>query len=167
MERIKKDKVIGKDLNGNRVELKVKDLIFRPSVYGILIEGSKILLSPQWDGYDFPGGGIDIDEKIDEALEREFYEETGLRVKRKEVIACEQSFFFAKWRKEKWNNIVIYYLCKKTGGKLSIKNFDEHEKQYAKLAEWIDITDIEKIKFYNPVDSVAIIKKAFEMKKKI
>jgi 8-oxo-dGTP pyrophosphatase MutT (NUDIX family) len=53
-------------------------LSFRPSAYGILIEDNKVLLSKQWDGYDFPGGGVEVDETLEEAVVREFWEETGL-----------------------------------------------------------------------------------------
>jgi len=48
-------------------------------------------------------------------------------------------------------------------GELSVEGFDEDEKKYAKKAEWISIEDVDSIKFYNGVDSVAIIKRAVEM----
>lgn len=156
--------VICHDREGKEYKIDSKQLIFRPSVYGILIEDNKILLSKQWDGYDFPGGGIEIHETVEEALNREFFEETGLNIKRGKIVTCENSFFKFFYENTYANCFLIYYLCKKIGGQFSIANSDKNEKEYIGLPEWIDLNQIEKIKFYNSVDSVAIIKKAVAVK---
>ncbi|HIP49912.1 MAG TPA: NUDIX domain-containing protein [Candidatus Pacebacteria bacterium] len=157
-------KVTYEDINGDTGEVDVDKLYFRPSVYGVLIEDSKILLSKQWDGYDFPGGGIDIHETIEEGLMREFWEETGLKIKSGKVVACETSFFKLPHVDDEYcNSILMYYLCKRVSGELSIENFDEHEKGYADMPEWISLDDLEKIKFYNSIDSIKIIKEAIKI----
>ena len=56
--------------------------VIRTGVYGAAIEDGKILLITQQYGpykgkYDFPGGGIEFGESIEEALRREFMEEVG------------------------------------------------------------------------------------------
>ena len=84
-EKISK-KVTCHDIDGNTYEVDSKDLKFRPSIYGILIRDNKILLLPQWDGYDFPGAGLDVHETLEEGLIREFSEETGLTVKPKTLV---------------------------------------------------------------------------------
>ena len=61
------------DINGNLFEISVDQLSFRPSVYGVIIKDGKVLLSKQWDGYDFPGGAIEPGETIHEALIREIF----------------------------------------------------------------------------------------------
>ncbi|HOZ55869.1 MAG: putative 8-oxo-dGTP diphosphatase YtkD [Parcubacteria group bacterium ADurb.Bin316] len=165
MSKAKKEKIIGQDINKNKVELDVSKMKFRPSVYGVLIENDKVLLSKQWDGYDFPGGAMEIDETIEEALVREFKEETGLEIKVLDVIECRHDFWLTPFTEDHCNSILMYYLVEKIGGEMSVDGFDEHEKQYAGMPEWISINDVEKIKFYNPVDSVAIIKKAVIMLK--
>ncbi len=38
-------KVVYEDINGKTGEVVVEKLFFRPSVYGVLLEGNKILLS--------------------------------------------------------------------------------------------------------------------------
>lgn len=153
--------VICTDINGKEFKVPVGKLTFRPSVYGVIIEEGKILLSKQWDGYDFPGGGVNIGEEIEEAVKREVKEETGLKVSVGKVVACENSFFKLPFKEDQFvHSILIYYLCERTGGELSTQNFDEHEKEYADMPEWIDIEDVEKLKFYNSVDSVKIIKEA-------
>lgn len=156
--------VICRDINGNKTEpIPVEKLVFRPSVYGIIIEDGKVLLSPQWDGYDIPGGGVEQGETLEEALLREVKEETGLIVKKDRIIACEQSFFkHHHYEDTYYNSILMYFLCTNPEGEISIEGFDELEKGYAKKAEWIDIDKIAELKFYNPIDNLAVIQKALE-----
>ncbi len=156
----KEIKIKCRDIKGKEYLVDSKKVAFRPSVYGILIKQNKILLSRQWDGYDFPGGGIKINETIREALKREFLEETGLRIKPKKLIECQTSFFITPFEEEAVNSILIYFLCAKNSGRISTRNFDKYEKKYAQKAEWIGLSEIENIKFCNSVDSIEIIGKA-------
>jgi ADP-ribose pyrophosphatase YjhB (NUDIX family) len=158
-------KIICHDSPGKLYKVDNKDLMWRPSVYGLLFDGDKILLSRQWDGYDFPGGGININETVEEGLMREFWEETGLKIRIGKVFYINTSFFKPSSRNEFWNSILIYYLCYKKSGKLNINNADEEEKKYIGLPEWVDIKDIKKIKFYNSSDNKDIIKKGYELVK--
>jgi 8-oxo-dGTP diphosphatase len=59
--------------------------ISRYGAYGVLVKDSKVLLSQKKSGpfqglWDFPGGGIEFKETPEEALKREFLEETALRI---------------------------------------------------------------------------------------
>ncbi len=160
-------KILCHDLNGNKTEIESNKLTYRPSVYGILIENNKILLSKQWDGYDFPGGGTDIHETIEEALKREFIEETGLEIEVLKPIHVETSFFdpsHSKKHKGKyWNCPLIYFLVKKVGGEISKDNLDEEELEYADMPEWINLDSIDGIKYINSIDSKKVIKKAIDL----
>lgn len=60
--------------------------ITRTGVYGVAIENGKILLIKQKQGphggkFDFPGGGIEFGESIEQALRREFEEEVAMTFK--------------------------------------------------------------------------------------
>jgi len=157
-------KIICTDINGNKTNVSPSKLSFRPAIYGIIIENEKILLSRQWDGYDFPGGGIEIGETITDALRREIKEETGLDVQIGKIISCENSFFKMPHNEDNFvHSVHIYYLCKRISGEITIKNFDEYEKKYANMPEWIGLETIEKIKFCNSVDSIRIIRNALEL----
>jgi 8-oxo-dGTP diphosphatase len=158
-----------RDVRGKESEVSIDKFKFRPSVYGVLIEDEKILLSRQWDGYDFPGGGIELDETIEEALRREFIEETGIEVVPIIPIHCETDFFNPdytdKYKGQYWNAVMMYYLVEKLGGKLTKDNLCDTEQEYADMPEWIRLDDIYEKKFFNSVDSIWLIKKAVELKK--
>lgn len=157
--------VVCHDIHGKLYKVDAKKLIFRPSIYGILIKNHKILLSKQWDGYDFPGGGALIHETIEQTLTREFWEETGLKVKQGKIIYVGTTLYYSIVRKKYWNCQMFYFLVKRIGGRLSKANLDEEEKTYADMAEWIDIKKIGQLKFYNSLgtkNSVKIIKQALK-----
>jgi len=160
-------KVICTDRNGGKHEVSVDRLTLRPAVYGVIIKNGSILLSKQWDGYDFPGGKIELGEDIKDAVVREIKEETGLDAKVGNIVACENSFYktlSGDTKKEDClHSILIYYLCEIVGGEISLENISEGEKRYLAMAEWIPLEDIEKIKFYNTIDSLKIIKQAQEI----
>lgn len=142
---------------GKKYEVEDSQLTFRPSVYGVIIQKNKVLLSKQWDGYDFPGGGVEIGESITKALEREVKEETGLDVKVGKIVLCTDAFFKLPFHEMFVHSILIYYLCDITGGVISIDGLDEDEKSCVNLPEWISLSDIKKVKFYNSVDSVKLL----------
>lgn len=150
--------VICHDKDKNDKEFDSGELYHRPSVYGLLIKDDKILLSKAWDGYDFPGGAIELHEKVEQALVREFWEETGVEVKSVKLVDCQTSFFLMLGKPT--NSTLIYYLCERTGGELSISNLVGNEKYYVGMPEWVPISDVGKIKFYNSVDSPTLIRQA-------
>lgn len=168
-----KKQVICHDIYHKAHEVSSDSVIFRPSAYGILIEEDKILLSTQRDGYDFPGGGIKIDETVEEAVEREFFEETGLQVKVVAPILCKSSFFTPPIRPgrekvEYWNCQMMYFLVKKIGGTLTIDNLDDFEKTFCGMPKWVDLKDIGDIKFVSSGvadEGVKIINGALQFQK--
>lgn len=161
--------VICRDINGIESEVSVDKLILRPSVYGVLIEDGRVLLSRQWSGYDFPGGGIEADEDIETALKREVFEETGLKVEPIMPLLCATDYFnpdySEKYKGQFWKSLLMYYLVKKVGGELSKDNLCDTELAYADMPEWVALTDIDKHKYYNPIDSPVLIRRACEISK--
>ena len=152
--------IMCRTIDGATQEVDARELSFRPSVYGVAIRENQVLLVPQWDGYDFPGGGMEIGETINEAFSREIRKETGLNAERGEILVCESDFFIHPYRKTAHNTILMYFACTNITGEISTENFDADEKKYAKKAEWVDIAKIDTIKFYNPIDSVGLIRHA-------
>ena len=151
------------DKDKNTYEVPVDTLSWRPSVYGIIIRDEKILLSPQWWWYDLPGGGIELGESIEDALIREVQEETGYDGEVDELITARTSLFRLPRDTEEYvHSIMMYYTVHIIGGGLSVDGFDEEEKLYAKMAEWVPISEIENLKFASSIDLVPIIRKALK-----
>ena len=136
------------DIDGNYHDVSPDDVRWRPSVYGIVIKDGKILLSPQHGrGYDLPGGGVDIDESVEAAVIREVKEETGIDVRVVKLLAVRDNIFKVTFSEpqDTFHSVMVYYLCKPIGGELSVDGFDEHEKNYAKLAEWVPLDRLDDI----------------------
>jgi ADP-ribose pyrophosphatase YjhB (NUDIX family) len=139
-------------------------LAFRPSVYEVAIKDDQVLLVPQWDGYDFPGGGVDLGELLTDTLIREVKEETGLDARPGQIILVQDDFFFHPNKKKPFQTPLLYFLCDIIGGEISTEGFDGDEKKYAKKAEWVPIEKIDSLKFFNPIDSVKLIKDAVKLR---
>ena len=148
-----------RDIKNNQQEIPVNELSFRPSVYGVCVKDGHVLLSPQWDGYDFPGGGLDLGESLEEGFVREIKEETGLDAIMGSVIHTTTDFFTHPYSGEHLHTILIFMNTISVSGEINTDGFDVNEQDYAKEAQWIPLEKIERIKFYNPIDSVSLIKR--------
>ncbi len=82
------------DIDGNYHDVSPDELKWRPSVYAIVIDNDKILLTKQQNnGYYIPGGGVRIDESFEQAVIREVKEETGIDVKVKQLFTMKDITF--------------------------------------------------------------------------
>jgi len=155
--------VLSHDFYGNEYEVEAKDLVWRPSAYGIVIKDGSILLTKQRKAYHLPGGGVDLGEMPEDAVVREIKEETGLDVKNP-VLKDQISGFFT-WKDQKtgklwhYQSVLLYYSCDFVGGELSTDGFEEDEALEGELAEWIPIEDLDQIKAGSTIDWRSMLKK--------
>lgn len=152
------------DINGNAYQVPVSELTWRPSVYGIVFQAGKILLSPQFEDnrFDVPGGGMDLGELPEETVVREVKEETGMEVIASKIVGATSRYFtFAHEKKlHHVQSVMLYYLCDLVGGELSTDGFDEYEKEYARMAVWLPISELSTIKVASTYDWRELVMKA-------
>ena len=86
---------------------------FRIGVFGVIIEDGKALLALRRDidWWNLPGGGMELGETVDEALQREVLEETGLHVRVGRLVGV-----YSKPQKQE---VVLTFVCHIEGGQLT------------------------------------------------
>jgi len=88
------------------------------TVDGIILENNKILLEkravkPFFGYWVLPGGHIDYNEKVEEAIKREIKEELGISAKIKKLIGV-----YSDPKRHPWyHTVAVVFLCQKTRGK--------------------------------------------------
>ena len=83
--------------------------------------------------WEFPGGKVEANETLQEALTREIYEELNININVYEKIAEE------RYKDSEINIVLHYFLCSIKDGDISL---NEHEAM-----EWVDKTDFDKYDF--------------------
>ena len=136
------NKIVTYDVFKDKYTVDSEALDISVHLYGIAIKDNKILISPQYDGYDFPGGTAKKGETHIETLIREVKEETGYLVEPVEIVNIFTSFFHHKTKNKDYQSYLIYYLINIIDGEISDDGLDEDEKKYAKKAKWVDLENL-------------------------
>ncbi|MDI6721320.1 MAG: NUDIX hydrolase [Candidatus Aenigmarchaeota archaeon] len=115
--------------------LKVRKLVPVAAADGVIIENGKVLLLKRRiepKGYwCLPGGAVEYGERVEDAVNREVLEETGLRTKIDRLIGV----YSDPKRDPRWHSIGIAYMMKVTGGKLCINEESEEARFFGKLPQ--------------------------------
>ena len=165
---MKSEKIYTYDVYNNKYIADTNKLNISVHVYGIVIENEKILISPQFDGYDFPDGTAEKGETHINTLVREIKEETGYLVEPIELLNIYTSFFHHTKKNKDYQSYLIYYLVKIVGGEISNAGFDKDEKEYAKTAKWVSIKELKNMRHANSINVVdELIKNDKKIKNKI
>jgi 8-oxo-dGTP diphosphatase len=91
----------------------MKKQIF-PVVIGVIKKNGKYLLtkrqSPkkEWNKWQFPGGGLEFFETLEDAVKREIKEETGVEILKVEFIP---KVFEIIRPKDKWHGLLFVFRC--------------------------------------------------------
>lgn len=139
--------------DGSTSEVDASKLTWRPSAYGVIIKDGKILLLKQKNGYDLPGGGLDLGESLEAAVVREVKEESGLDVANPKLVAATSGFYKPYMTDNLYiQALMLYYACDLVGGEINNDGFDEWEQKYAIGAEWLPLEELGNIKIGTSVD---------------
>ena len=85
---------------------------FRIGVYAVIFHERQVLLALRRDidWWNLPGGGLEVGETVEEGIQREVREETGLEVEVEKLVGV-----YSKPQKQE---VVLSFLCRVVGGAL-------------------------------------------------
>ena len=116
--------------NSMKSEDVVAAIIKKGNLYLVTQRNKDKYMGLKWE---FPGGKVEANETLQEALTREIYEELNININVYEKIAEE------KYKDSEINIVLHYFLCSIKDGDISL---NEHEAM-----EWVDKTDFDKYDF--------------------
>lgn len=143
-------KPTARSIFGNEVEFKSSQANFRIAAYGIIVNKGKILLVnvKSTGKYFFPGGGVNLGEKLENGLIREIKEETGIDVTVEKFIDFKETFFYYDPHDLYFQNYGFFYLCKALNQEIIINNPDKEDE--ASEAYWLNLKDLTQDEFQDP-----------------
>lgn len=95
-----------------------------------------IVKTHKWKGnYTIPGGHVEMGERLEEAIEREIWEETGLNLIRAKYL-CHQQFIYDDSFWQKRHFIFFDFVCRVENGDVRLN--DEAEEYV-----WVDLDSID------------------------
>lgn len=123
---------------------------FRYKATAIIIENDCILFAKN-DSVDYyypVGGAVNIGEKVEDAVVREVYEETGVNYEIDRLAFIHENFFLGSGNLEGYNchEIAFYFLMKSRGTQeLDSNSYSGKVKEYM---HWIPINNLSNYKAY-------------------
>jgi len=115
-----------------------------PTVGALIFNDKNQLLivkTHKWKGnYTIPGGHVELGERLEEAVNREIREETGLTMTRADFL-CHQQFIYDDSFWEKRHFIFFDFVCRVKKGEVRL---NEEAQEFA----WVDLDEVENY----PVD---------------
>ena len=116
--------------NSKKSEDVVAAIIKKGNLYLVTQRSRNKYMGLKWE---FPGGKVEANETLQEALTREIHEELNININVYEKIAEE------RYKDSEINIVLHYFLCSIKDGVISL---NEHEAM-----EWADKTDFDKYDF--------------------
>ena len=134
-------------LFGKKKLISKKQLQFRLAAYAIIINDRKILLlDTRSTGKLFlPGGGVNIGEKVEDALKREVREEVGIEIEIRKFLKFKESFFYYDPLKEAYHNFSFFFLCK--ARTFNFLDNDKINDEEAVDPHWIEMNNLKENDF--------------------
>jgi len=140
------------------------DMAWRVARKAVIIQNGKILVIPQFDGYDFPGGSMNKGEWPVAAVKREVFEETGFEIKTGDLIGVYPTNYIRHGSGKAYSQINIFYFAEIVGGELTCDNFAPGESNYQRCPEFVDISYLENNQFKMYVDETPEIIEKIRLK---
>lgn len=129
--------ITGRDIHHASAQLEVERLAWRPGAYALVFnDDGQILVVKNTvnNRYEFPGGGVEVDEPFENGLVREVWEETGLTVAIDRFIMFDDEFFLTPSGNH-WHTIKCFYRCHVVDGEMRGTILDDEPLE---PPQWID-----------------------------
>lgn len=122
---------------------------WRISAYALVMNEKKeaLMIVPSWhDLWELPGGGINIEELITEGIVREYFEETGYRIRvtsSQPLYVAENNFHSKFGRKRYYHSVNLIYQAELIDTQQDIAAIQEARDlgEVTKI-EWVPVTDL-------------------------
>jgi len=128
---------------GGTKEVKRERLEFRPSVYGFVVDGDRVLLMNTIKSglYSLPGGGIELGERMEEALAREIQEEAGIEVEVGRFVRFKEEFFYYDPLDVAFHSFLFYFICQPLSLELALEG--DVQDEAVDKPQWVTINALQ------------------------
>ncbi len=142
--------VVCESIYGHDVSVPSETMVFRPSVYGVvLLEDRLLVVTSRGAGaLCFPGGGVELGEPIEDALRREVREETGIEVEIEGFLHFMEHFFYYDPLDQAYHSFMAYYQCRAVTTALAPA--DQVDDDDAEKPEWREMARLGREDFHGP-----------------
>lgn len=129
-------------------------LIFRPSVYGLIVHQGKLLvtLSRTTGKWKLPGGGINLGESMEATLVREIFEECGIEVRLGMQVFFKEDFFCFDAPEAAWQAHLFFFFAEPLS--LEVTNSNNVTGDESDAPQWVDIASLEPASFQFAGDEI-------------
>lgn len=128
------------------IQIKENEYAFNCRIVGACIKDNKILLGrlKSDDYWTYIGGKLAFGESTEEAIVREYREETLANVQADHLVAVIENFFTLY--QKKWHQFIYFYQLRDDNNELELfegeREMQDNEKGVYK---WFDISELDKI----------------------
>lgn len=100
-------------ITGGKKLVPADQLMFRPAVYALVYDDSKLLLvnTKSTGKWFFPGGALEKGERTEVALRREVQEETGIDLQSITFFIFKETFFYYEPHQQGYHSLNLFFLA--------------------------------------------------------